>query len=162
MSIDMKEHVLALLKTYLERERKIALLHYELEHSPRMSGSEMIEAMALGHGEGGGGHTDGHISNKTLYIALNYQCKADKLNADLEREIVDQLVKLEEEQRRLDYYVSLLGEREAAVIRLAYFEGLPWEEVAEKTNVIVRTVHKIKNRALEQLAEMYQFTGNLS
>lgn len=161
MSINMKEHVVGLLKTYPEQERKIALLHYELEHTAHTSGNEMIGAMALGHG-GEFGHLDGHISDKTLYIALNYQLKADKLNADTRKEIVDQLVELEQEQRRLEYYVSLLEKRQALVIRMAYFEGASWEEIAEKTGVIVRTVHKIKNRAVEQLAEMYQFTGNLS
>lgn len=161
MSVNMKEHVVNLLKTYPERERKVALLHYELEHTAYTSGDEMIGAMALGHREGTS-HSDGHISDKTLYIALNYQLKADKLNADTRKEIVDQLVKLEQEQRRLEYYVSLLEKRQALVIRMAYFEGKTWEDVAEKVGVIMRTVHKIKNRALEQLAEMYQFTGNFS
>ncbi len=161
MSVSMKEHIVGLLKTYLERERKIALLHYELEHAAHTSGNEMIGAMALGHGEGSS-HVDGHISDKTLYIALNYQLKADKLNAELKKEIVNQLVELEQEQRRLEYYVSLLEKRQASVIRMAYFEGLSWDEVAEKIGVIMRTVHKIKNHALDQLVEMYQFTGNFT
>lgn len=48
------------------------------------------------------------------------------------------------------------------MIRLANFEGLPWDEVAQKAEVSVRTVHKIKNQALDQLVEMYQFTGHHS
>ena len=49
-----------------------------------VAADEMIRAMALGHGAGsGGGHVEGHISDKTLYIALNYQSKVDKLNADI-------------------------------------------------------------------------------
>lgn len=48
------------------------------------------------------------------------------------------------------------------VVRIAYFEGLPWDEVAREVGVAVRTVHKIKIRALEQLAGMYQFTGQHS
>ncbi len=73
-----------------------------------------------------------------------------------------QLVELEQEQERLEYYVSLLEKRQALVIRLAYFEELPWEEVAKKADAAVRTVRKIKSQALSQLVEMYQFTGHRS
>lgn len=162
MNNDMRSYVINLLETYQERTRKIALLHYELEHPARTSEAEMISAMALGHGAGGSSHTEGHISDKTLYIALNYQNRTDELNADIKEEIVVQLVELEWEQERLEYYTSLLEKRQALVIRLAYFEGLPWDEVAKEAGAAVRTVHKIKNQALEQLAEMYQFTGHHS
>jgi len=161
MNNDMKARVINLLETYPERMRKIALLHYELDHTAHTSGNEMIEAMALGHSESGG-HTDGRISDKTFYIALNYQNRAEKINADLKQEIVEQLVELEQKQRRLEHYVSLLEDRQASVIRMAYFEGCPWDEVAKRIGVITRTVHKIKNKALEQLAGMYQFIDNFS
>lgn len=162
MNDDMRSYVLNLLETCQERERKIALLHYELEHPAHASETEMISAMALGHGSGGGGPIEGHISDKTLYIALNYQNKVDKLNADTKEEIVVQLVELEQEQKRLEYYASLLEKRQNMVISLAYFEGLPWDEVAKVVGVAVRTVHKIKNQALDQLAGMYRFTGHHS
>ena len=150
MDNNMKLRVTHLLETCQERRRKIALLHYELDHSAHASETEIISAMALGHGDGsGGGHVDGRISDKTLYIALNYQSKADKLNADIKEEIVVQLVELEQEQARLEYYTSLLEKRQALVICLAYFEGLPWDEVAKKAGVAVRTAHKIKNQALD-------------
>lgn len=162
MNRDTRTYVINLLETYQERKRKIALLHYELEHPARTSEAEMISAMALGHGADGNSHTEGHISDKTFYIALNYQNRANKLNSDTKKEIVLQLVELEQVQERLEYYTSLLEKRQALVIRLAYFEGLPWDEVAEKAGAAVRTVHKIKNQALTQLAEMYQFTGRHS
>lgn len=93
---DMKTYVINLLETCQERKRKIALLHYELEHPAHTSETELITAMALGHGDSSnGGHVDGHISDKTLYIALNYQNRADTLNAEIKEEIVVQLLKLE-------------------------------------------------------------------
>lgn len=69
---------------------------------------------------------------------------------------------MEQAQKRLEYYTTLLEKRQAMVVRIAYFEGLPWDEVAREVGVAVRTVHKIKIRALEQLAGMYQFTGQHS
>lgn len=162
MESSMKAHILNLLETYHERERNIALLHYELEHPARASEAEMISAMALGHGTGNnGGHVDGHISDKTLYIALNYQSKVDKVNADTKEEIVVQLVELEQEQKRLEYYVSLLCEREAMVIRLIYFKELPLEEVASQVSVALRTVRKIRDRAIDELIEMFDYTNKL-
>ena len=163
MNNDMKAYVINLLETCQERQRKIALLHYELDHPAHTSEAEMINTMALGHGDrSGGGHGDGRISDKTLYIALNYQRKANKLNAGIKEEIVVQLVELEQEQARLEYYASLLEKRQALVIRFAYFERLSWDEVAKKVGVAVRTVHKIKDQALNQLAGMYQFIGQHS
>ncbi len=157
---NMRAYVVNLLETCQERKRKIALLHYEMEHPARTSKAEIISAMALGHGDSSISHSDGHVSDKTLYIALNYQNRVEKLNADIKQEIVKQLV--EQEQERLQYYTSLLEKRQALVIRLAYFEGLTWDEVAEEAGVAIRTVHKIKNRALDLLVEMYQFTGEFS
>lgn len=162
MDNDMKLRVTYLLETYQERQRKIALLHYELEHPAHTSEAEMINAMALGHGVGGsGGHVEGHISDKTLYIALNYQSKVDKLNADTKEEIVVQLVELEQEQKRLDYYISLLNKRQAEVIKLTFFEGYAQNDVARKLAIVPRTVRRIKEEAVDKLVEMYSFAENL-
>ena len=146
MNENIRSRVLALLESSRERKQKIALLHYELDHAAQTSGREMIEAMALGHGEGGG-HTDGHISDKTFYIALNYQSRAAELNANLKKEIVEQLVELERVQKRLDYYISLLEKRQVMVIKLFYFKGLSQNEVAKELEIVPRTVRRIIKRA---------------
>lgn len=162
MNDDMRLYVINLLETCKERKRKIALLHYELENPAHASETEMISAMALGHGIGGSGDCDkGHISDKTLYIALNYQSKVDKLNADTKEEIVVQLVELEQEQRRLDYYTSLLNERQAKVIKLTFFEGYAQNDIARKLAIVPRTVRRIKDEGVDKLVEMYSFAENL-
>lgn len=161
MDMKIRAQILQLLESSQERNRKIALLHYELNHSAQTSGREMIEAMALGHGEGGG-LSGGHISDKTFYIALNYQSKADKLNTGLKKEIVDQLVELEQEQKRLEYYVSLLAKRQAAVIRLFYFQGLSQDEIAKELDIVPRTVRRIRDEAVDGLVELYSFTRSLA
>lgn len=162
MNNDTRSYVVNLLETCQERKRKIALLHYELEHPARTSEAEMIGAMALSHGTGsGGGRAEGHISDKTLYIALNYQSKVDKLNADTKEEIVVQLVELEQEQKRLEYYVSLLNRRQAEVIKLTFFEGCAQNDVAKKLAIVPRTVRRIKDEGVDKLVEMYSFAENL-
>lgn len=156
MNNKVRAHVINLLETCPERRRQIALLHYELEHPARLSDTEMIGAMALGHGDSAG-CTEGHVSDKTLYIALNYQNRTEKLNADIKEEIVVQLVELEREQARLDYYISLLDNRKAEVIRLAYFEGLSQNDIAQNLAIVPRTVRRIKEEAVDKLAKMYSF-----
>lgn len=103
----MKKYVKELLETYHDRERMIAVLRYELEHPGKISGAEQIEAMTYGHGDGIGG-TKGHISNKTLYIALNYEEQAERLNATAIKEIAEELFDLERRQKKLLYYIALL------------------------------------------------------
>lgn len=153
--MDSKDVVVCLLESYRERAKQIALLHYELEHLPRASVDEIIDAMSFGHGDGVP-HSKGHISNKTLYIALNYHERTDKLNAESTSEIVDRLVALEHEQDKLSYYVLLLEERQRTVIQRFYFEAKSLERIAEELSVALRTVYKIKNRAISRLADMYR------
>ena len=71
MSTEMSKYVLMLLESYNERARKIAEHRYNLAHTAKVSRTEQIEAMNFRHGDSLG-HSAGHISNKTLYIALNY------------------------------------------------------------------------------------------
>ena len=114
--------------------------------------------MSLGHGDGMGGGK-GHISNKTMYIALNYQERMERMNEESANEIAQRLLELETEQNRLRHYVSLLEKREAAVIRLSYFEEVNQDEAAESLGIVPRTMRRIKKEAIEKLVEMYIFIG---
>lgn len=110
----MSKYVLKLLESYNERERKIAVLRYNLEHPTTVSRAEQIEAMNFRHDDSLG-HSAGHISNKTLYIALNYEEQAERMNAESAHEIAKELFALECEQRRLTYFIGLLDKRQAEV-----------------------------------------------
>lgn len=158
MSADMRTYILQLLKTYRERERKIAILRYELANPAKVSDIEQIEAMSYAQGDGLG-RTKGRISNKTLYIALNYKEQVNRVNAGVTNDIASRLVELENEQNRLVYYVSLLDKRSEDVLRLAFFEQHTWAETAQILGVALRTVHKIKDEAVDKLVEMYAFAG---
>ena len=70
MNTEMKKHVVYLLDTYHKRARQIAVLRYELSHPVKITEEEMIDTLQFAHQEGAG-QTEGHISNKTPYIALN-------------------------------------------------------------------------------------------
>ena len=84
------------------------------------------------------------------------------MNSDTAEEVVGQLVTLEREQERLNYYVSLLNPRHAELLKLLYFEGYSLEECAKKLEIATRTVRRIKDDAIEELTEMYSFTGEIA
>lgn len=158
--MDIKERVILILENYHERERQIALLHYEMQHTAHVSPEEVIDTMSLGHGDGMGGSSKGHISNKTMYIALNYQERMNRMNAEAASEIAQRLLELEKEQDRIRYYVSLLEKRKADVIRLFYIERMTMDNVEKEMHLSAKTLRKLKNQAVDALAAMYEFTEN--
>ncbi len=160
MEFDMKTHVTQLLESYHERERQIALLHYEMQHTARILPEEMINGMSLGHSDSMGGSCRGHISNKTMYIALNYQEQMERINEENMNDIADRLLQLEREQNRIRYYVSLLEKREAEVIRLFYMEQMTMDNVEREMHLSAKTLRKLKNQAVDALAAMYEFAAN--
>lgn len=158
--MDMKERVILILENYHQRERQIALLHYEMQHTAHVSPEEVIDTMSLGHGDGMGSSSKGHISNKTMYIALNYQERMNRMNAEAASEIAQRLLELEKEQDRIQYYVSLLEKRKADVIRLFYIERMTMDNVEKEMHLSAKTLRKLKNQAVDALAAMYEFTEN--
>lgn len=157
----MNNHAIELLESWSTRKQTIDILRFELEHFTGIRKNETLEAMALAHGDGAG-RSSGHISEKTLYIALNYQNKTDTMNADAKESIVVELVALEQTQQRLEYYLSLLDTREAEVLRLTYINKLSQEKIAKSMDMSVRTVQTLKSKALKGLTKMYQLIENLS
>lgn len=158
MNTDMKAYVLDLLSPYPKRKREIEVLRYELTHPAQVSPADQLEAMNYAHGNTDGKPSTGHVSDKTLFIALNYQEKAEKLNASVVNEVSGLLYKAQQEQSRLEYYVSLLEPRQAEVIRRTFFEPEPQEAIAKYLNISVRTVQTDKTQAIDTLVELYSLT----
>lgn len=149
-----KEYIEDLLKGYHQRERDIAVRKFELANFTKLSADEYIGAANLAKGNGVG-HVPGHISNKTLHIALNYREQTDRLNQEAVMEINREIEELELKQHRLRYYVSLLDERQSAVIRMQFFDRLPIEEIEKELRLTARSLRTIRKKAIEELAEMY-------
>ena len=155
MNTDIRSQVIDRLKSYPELVKKRDILRYELEHPIEVSDSEMLEAMSFLKGSGGA--TLGGVSNKTLYIALNYHDATDRLNSDARNELVKRLLPLENEISKLEYYVKMLSEREQSILHKCFFEGKPQQDVAMELGVTAWTVRKYRDQAVNKLAEMYAF-----
>ena len=155
-----KDKVLDLLNTWMVREQRIALLRYEMEYPAHVSADDVIDALAFGH-RSHEGSTTGHISNKTLYIALNYQEEVTNNNAAILDEIAVQLYKLERQQERLDHYIALLPKREADILRLSFRDGNNNRQIGEMLGITSRTVRSCKAHAVDHLCELYSYTAEI-
>lgn len=157
---DIKTTVMTLLTQYRETQRYIEVLRYEMGHPSTISEEDMIDVLTFGHRDPSG-LAKGHISNKTLFIALNYQDKAREANEGAKMEIAIQLAKLEKQQERLLYYIGLMDEQDAELIRLTYMDGLDNDQIAAKLGVTVRTVRTRRAKAIDLLCELFAYTANL-
>jgi DNA-directed RNA polymerase specialized sigma subunit len=156
-----KEKVIELLKQYPAQKRKIELLRYELEHPNQISEDELIESIAIGTREIGGGRS-GHISDQTMMIATQYPEIVRRINSETVAQIAHELRTLEIEVERLEHYISLLSERQSDVIRLRDIEGLPWGEIEDALHTNVRTLSGYRNAGIDALTEMYGFIEELT
>ena len=156
MSAEMINKVETLLKNYREREWKIAVLQHKMKNPVKVTETEVAEAMNYAHGDGQG-YTPGRVSNKTLYIALNYKEQAERLNTEAAESIAAELFALEHEHERLKLYISLIDKREAEVLMLLYAERESAVNVAERLGFSKRTITRIHNAAVAHLAEMYEY-----
>ncbi len=159
MAVETKAYVIGLLESYNKRMNQIALLHYELEHPTNVSPNEMIGAMSLGHGDGTA-RSKGHISNKTLYIALNYQEQADLVNSEAREEIVERLIELEREQEKLAYYITLLNDKQKETV-IHGETGYLWNdemECVELTKNLIDDDAMRKKFAVAAVERSYQFS----
>lgn len=133
MNNSTKDIIVATLSEYPEMNRRIKLLRYELEH-PAVITPE--DPMNFAKGEGIGSSTPG-VSNKTLYIAMNYRSQADVMNAETVNSILARLLPLEESVRKVDYYLSLLPQEEQEVIKRSFFERETLNDISEKMGILL-------------------------
>lgn len=155
MNNEIRNQVIERLKSYPALIQKRNILRYELEHPTVVSDEEMLEAMNYLKGSGGIPH--GGVSNKTLYIALNYHEAAASLNAEARNDLLKRLLPLENEIAKLEYYLKMLTKREQSIIRKCFFEGKQQQDVAEELGVTAWTVRRYRDQAVDKLTEMYAF-----
>lgn len=155
MNTKLRDYVVGLLESYRFDVRKRDLLRFELAHSRDISDAEVLETMALAKGDSIG-TSSGYISDKTFYIAVNYQEKAERLNQEKATSISEELVPLEQKLSRLEYCVGQLLQSQAAVIRSLYFEKKDLKSLALEMHISERTVQRHRDSAVSELVSMYE------
>lgn len=127
----------AKLKEYkhLRQERdKLARMLDELEAT--LFGPKAVKYDAMPRG--GSGPSDPVAEMAGKHIALR---------EDYARTVA----KLTEQMAEIERAIAPLEPRERTIIRLHYFQGLTWEQVAVETNYTWRHVHRIHGAAIEKL-----------
>ena len=152
-----REDVIALLKMYPKLQRKVRLLEYERLHPPKVSQNEVINGLALSHPLDGGTSSAGHISDKTMQIALNFRDETDRLNYATVLEIDQELHILKNRIAKLEFYVEQLDKKQADVIRKYYFEEKTWPEIQKEMHISSRTLSKYRDDGLDALSAMGQY-----
>jgi DNA-directed RNA polymerase specialized sigma subunit len=156
------EKVLTLLRQYPAKKRKIEQLRFELEHPALVSEDDLIKSLAIGGQELNTGGNSGHVTDKTMLIAMRYKEIADKINGDTLTQIKRELRALEVETGKLERYISLLTVRQKEVLRLRYIDGKAWVEIETMLHVNTRTLHAHHNAGVESLTEMYGFIDKIT
>ena len=155
-----KKYVVSLLENYQSDSSTMEALRFEISNPRRVTSDQVIEAMNFGHGDGDGGSiAKGHISNKTLYIATNYNERIETLNREASDEVVDLLNAMNEERKRLLHYISLLKEKDRKIIQETYIEAKTREELSEIYGVSQKSVSTMRKQAVENLCVLYDFTS---
>lgn len=145
------ERTTAMLKAYQDRHRKIEALRYRLGHPSFVTKEEIISQMSM---PGVADTVTRHVSDKTMYIALNYEERANAINAEENVRIAEKLSRLEEEERRLLFHVALLPPRLAQALEAHYLEGLTWREIAQAEHVSLKAMEDRRARAVAMLAQL--------
>ena len=152
-----REDVENLLKNYPEWKKKITLLEFERSNPSQATEYEVLGGLALARPLIAGGGMPGHISDKTMQIALNFREKTERMNRDTMLDIDQELEILQTRIEKLDFYVSQLEDRQAKVIRGHYFEGKSWSDLQQELHISSRTLSNRRNAGLDALIVMGKY-----
>lgn len=157
---ETEKKVVELLEHYGEKKRQLKQLRYEMTNPQLVSSDEMIEAMAL-PGSVGGAPSSHQVSDRTMFIALNYQGKTAAVNQGAADGIYETLLALGQEIDRLEHYVALLEPRKALVIQKFYFEKKSWSDIRTELELSPRSAQNLRRESIAELAKMYDLAKDL-
>ena len=130
------DEMLEILKGYREVKNKVLQLEFEISNYESMLLKENITGPIT--------FNEFTVSKKTEQITLKYK-------QDLEKELC--LLRVGKE--RIEYYISLLDEKFASVLRLLYIDGKTILETSEYLHVSDTTIKNIRRVGIRKLIDMY-------
>ncbi len=157
MMFATREDVDALLKKYQGWQKKITLLEFERENPSEATQLEVLNGLALAHPLVEGAGASGHISDRTMQIALSFREETDRMNCDTILDIDQELSILQTRVNKLEFYVSQLEEKQEEVIRGHYFEGMSWANLQKNLHISSRTLSNRRNGGLDALIAMGEY-----
>ena len=70
------------------------------------------------------------------------------------KSVINALNKARTEIDRLEFYISLLDEKKASVLKLLYIDGLTWKETQQRLSISGNTLFRYRGDAIAELTEM--------
>ena len=150
------ENIQAMLRSYKDSIRIISQLEFELANHDRLvSAEDVIATLTLPGAGDGGPHSTGKISDRTSSAALQYDDIATSMRTEFRAAVHRELIRVERQVKRMEFYVSLLSPDICAVISHLYLEGLSADVTADKLGLSLKTVNRRRNAGIASLTEMY-------
>jgi DNA-directed RNA polymerase specialized sigma24 family protein len=147
------ETMIQFLKNYKQLRSRVLQLEYEIAESrPLVDEDEVIVSMALQEPPVGEGSVK---ITGTEHIALSYADKAKRINFTYKQELTDEYLILKKDKERLEYYLSLLDDRQEKVLRLLYFEGKTIAVTTEELEISQTTLKTTRRAGIQKLVDMY-------
>ena len=159
--IRMKEirgHVESILRGYPAMKKELGVLRFELARITSSLHPEVImnETFARSGNERVAGSRPG---DKTADIVVEHiDSQRNSVYHALSALIHNNQIELQ----RLEYYLSLLPEDEAEVVKLFYCDGLSWEEIIKSASCSFSTLRRKKKKGVDKLSYYYSILDSFS
>ena len=150
------EEMASILKNFNKLKLKEKQLEFEISNykTISLSNEDMIETMMFNNNIGERIKSS-NKSDMTAMIALSYADNVKKLNLKQKKELEFELKYLQEQIRRIEFYISILNSEHASVLNDLYIECLTIEETAAKESISITSVKNNRRAGIKNLVEMF-------
>lgn len=153
------EMVADLLRNFRQLKQKESQLEFEISNykAARISSEDIIETMTFDHSAE---HIKGgQPSDRTAAIAIAYNDKRYFINIKQKVELEDELANLQNQIRRIEFYIDILEPRYSCVLRDLYIEGYTFEGTAIKEHISITAVKNNRRAGIKKLVKMLQMVS---
>jgi DNA-directed RNA polymerase specialized sigma24 family protein len=151
------KQVESILKSYNSNIRELKALRFELKRQQRLIDARLVEDLVFAHTDADR-VSRSRVSDKTADIAIEH---ADSQRGVTYQVLTEMIQNISLDVERLEYYLSLLPQMDAEVIRLYYFDELGWVKIAERINASIKTAQRRRTRGVGELARYYSIMDKL-
>lgn len=119
-----------------------------------------IAALALRHAsfDDVPGYSAGLKSDKTCKTAIDYQKLLDNESAEALQELMTELILLENIIEKVDAGLTILSEIQKKILKLYYWEGFTWSEIADKLLMTASTCKQWRKQAIDRFCPLSRIT----
>ena len=153
---NIKNKVENILNSYNKIKSELDVLKYELNTMVHPLHSEIIEAQVFSHSIGEA-VSSSSISDKTANIAIEHVSSQQNARYHAMRLLIKTI---SVEISRLEYFMTLLPQNEALLLRQYYFEEKSWVEITAASAASQSTLQRRRNRAVLQLCGYYSLVND--